>query len=66
MVMSCSSAALSRRANPLTNIGRAISEDNTLGFAPDEKFHGIPGNQRYILEIEDQVPVPVLQLKKAL
>jgi hypothetical protein len=53
-------------ANPLTNIGWAISELDILGFAPTEKFHGIPGNQRYIVEIQDQGSIRVLQLKKAL
>jgi len=52
--------------NPFTNIGRAIFELSSVGFATRQKLYGVATQQRYVVQIQSHMVTCVFQIEQSL
>jgi hypothetical protein len=52
--------------NPFTNIGRAVTELNSIGFATRQKLYGITIQERYVFQVQNQQGTSNFQAEEAL
>jgi hypothetical protein len=52
--------------NPFTNIGRAVFELNSIGFATRQKLYGVTIQERYVFQVQSQQVIRDFQTKDSL
>ena len=52
--------------NPFTNIGRAIIELNSIGFATGQKLYGVTIQKRYVFQVQGEVVALAFQIEQSL
>src|ERR1700733_15685976 len=52
--------------NPFTNIGRAIFELNSIGFATGQKLYGVTIQERYVFQVKGEMVALAFQIEQSL
>jgi len=52
--------------NPFTNIGRAIIELNSVGFAMRKKLYGVTIQKCYVFQVQGEVVALAFQIEQSL